>query len=146
MTTEPQTEQEWLGNSFAFRAEPRLFNLLDIGPRFPLVPERTGHLIEGPRIPGRLAPEPSAAALAAGEAALMAGMKRALKPFPVPAGVGWYGRYPRAGVRIRPDGRFQLRIWLDPSLPDPVHGGPCETLAEAVNLGALICSYSRAAE
>lgn len=133
------TEQEWLGNgdgwdwarnSFVFRVEPRMLECLDIGPRFPLIPDPD-------------AEQAAASRRAAGEAALLAGMKRALRPFPRPAAEPLAGSYPRAGVRIRPDGRFQLRIWLDPTLPDPVHGGPCETLAEAVNLGALICSYAR---
>ncbi|UVF61160.1 hypothetical protein SEA_AOKA_37 [Arthrobacter phage Aoka] len=128
MTTETTTEQEWLGNnSFAFRAEPRMFECLDIGPRFPLGPDPD-------------AEQAAAARRAAGEAALLAGMKRALRPFPRLADSPVY---PRAGVRIRPDGRFQVRIWLDPTLPDPVQGGPCETLAEACNIGALICSYAR---
>lgn len=68
---------------------------------------------------------------AAGEAALLAGMKRALKPFP-PAAV-----YPRAGVRLRPDGSYQVRIWLDPTLPDPTYVGKVDTVAEACNLGTM---------
>ncbi len=83
------------------------------------------------------------------EAELVRGMGRALRPFPSAqfsaADTEWEFRYPRAGVRRRPDGRFHLRIWLNSTEFDPIQGGPQETLLEALNLGAMICHYAREA-
>jgi len=112
------TEQEWLGN--------------DAGPAVVYTYADPRPTLE------------QIAARAISEADLIRGMRRALRPFPRPAAEpkqGW--GFPRAGVRLRPDGRYQLRIWIDPTLPDPVQGGACETLAEAYNLGAMICQYAR---
>lgn len=118
-TTATQTEQQWLGNDPQAALSGVVRNI--------------GHHDRA---------RPSAVVT---EAALIAGMRKALKPFPRPTAEpkqGW--DFPRAGVRLRPDGRYQLRIWLDPTLPDPVQGGACETLTEAYNLGAMICQYARA--
>ena len=112
------TEQEWLGNA----PQPALSGVV----------RNIGHYDRA---------RPSAIVT---EAALIAGMRKALRPFAPPAAEpkqGW--DFPRAGIRLRPDGRYQLRIWIDPTLPDPVQGGACETLAEAYNLGAMICQYAR---
>jgi hypothetical protein len=81
---------------------------------------------------------------AASEAAALADMKRAQRPFDRPRvepKQGW--EFPRAGVRLRADGRAQLRIWLDPTMPDPVQGGACSTPAEAFDLGAMIVQFAR---
>jgi hypothetical protein len=69
-------------------------------------------------------------------------LERAQQPFD---GAFYYTRpFPRAGVRRRADGRFQVRIWIDPVTPDPVQGGAVESLAEAVEFGAMIAGYGRA--
>lgn len=83
--------------------------------------------------------------LTAREAAALADMKRALRPFDRPRlepKQGW--EFPRAGVRRRDDGRWQLRIWLDArGLWDPIQGGACETRTEAFNLGAMLIQFAR---
>lgn len=90
--------------------------------------------------------EAAAAKAAEAERALIEGVSRALKPFSTPLVEPKHGwKYPRAGVRPRPDGKWQLRIWLDAHTPDPIQGGPQETLLEALNLGAMICHYAREA-
>lgn len=123
MTT---TEQAWLGNES--KGRPGTTRTIEIG------------TVRRPR-------SSAIAARAISEADLIAGMKRALRPFRRPTAEpkqGW--EFPRAGIRRRPDGRYQLRIWLDPMMtPDPVQGGACETIAEAYELGAMICHYARQA-
>jgi hypothetical protein len=163
--TATQTEQQWLGNEPRTLRGSALAELdraealaedrdaridADLGRDDPADweffraighPDRDRALPPAVDVDGMLA---AASRRAAGEAALIAGMKRALAPFPRPAAEpkqGW--EFPRAGVRRRPDGRYQLRIWLDPTLPDAVQGGACETLPEAYNLGAMICQYAR---
>lgn len=120
MTT---TEQEWLGN-----------------PRPPAPMPRRGYWIQ---TADNLTAGQAARAIT--EAELIKGMKQALKPFRRPnvePKQGW--EFPRAGIRRRPDGKYQLRIWLDPELtPDPIQGGACESIAEAYNLGAMICHFAR---
>ena len=137
------TEQEWLGNGpqpgigvFSRPAEPYLAlrALAGYRPEF-----GTAGAISLDQI---ATPEQIRAI---SEAGLIRGMKQAMKPFRRPnvePKQGW--DFPRAGIRRRPDGRYQLRIWLDPMMtPDPVQGGACETIAEAYDLGAMICHYAR---
>jgi hypothetical protein len=134
MNSEPITEQQWLGNE-----------------------QRTGkdHMTVTEILNSRGSLEAAAAVTDALEGAVfaeadaLADMKRAFRPFRSAfwstAEKEWEYTYPRAGVRFRADGRAQLRIWLDPTLPDPVQGGACETLAEACNLGAMIVHFARQA-
>lgn len=80
------------------------------------------------------------------EANALADMKRARRPFDRPQvepKQGW--EFPRAGVRLRADGRAQLRIWIDPTLADPIQGGACENYVEACALGGMIVHHARAA-
>lgn len=146
------TEQQWLGNENRARRGSALAELdraEAAGVRQIGHPDRVrpaGDGLGSPWLQSALA-DPRAQAAAAEaitEADLIRGMRKALRPFDRPAAEpkqGW--DFPRAGVRLRPDGRYQLRIWLDPTLPDAVQGGACETLVEACNLGAMICQYAR---
>jgi hypothetical protein len=67
-------------------------------------------------------------------------MRRAIRPFHVPGAT-----YPRAGVRLRADGRWQVRIWLDPTLPDPSPDTVCDALPAAVEFGGLLAGLGRRA-
>jgi hypothetical protein len=68
------------------------------------------------------------------------GMRAALRPFHVPGAT-----YPRAGVRRRPDGRWHVRIWLDPTLPESMPGTPCDSLPAAVEFGHMCAGLGRRA-
>lgn len=82
----------------------------------------------------------------AAEAAALADMKRVLQPFPEPRvepKAGW--KFPRAGVRLRADGRAQLTIWNAPGERDAILGGTCGSRTEAFDLGWMKVQYARQA-